>query len=115
MYYTTTEWSKCMHVCTRGGSTTCMCVRIIPFSNRRLRKTVLVLLLYWDALLDQCHPLTLVCPWVPLGRPFMICCFLLIALREDYRQLPVSSTKAVGFNFCSLPSRPCPFTFSAPY
>ena len=24
-----------MHVCTRGGSTACMCVRIIPFSNRR--------------------------------------------------------------------------------
>ena len=32
---TTTEWSKCMHVCTRGGSTACMCVRIIPSSNRR--------------------------------------------------------------------------------
>ena len=24
-----------MHVCTRGGSTACMCVRIIPSSNRR--------------------------------------------------------------------------------
>ena len=24
-----------MHVCTQGGSTACMCVRIIPSSNRR--------------------------------------------------------------------------------
>ena len=24
-----------MHVCTRGGSTACMCVRIISSSNRR--------------------------------------------------------------------------------
>jgi hypothetical protein len=24
-----------MHVCTRGGSTICMCVRIIPSNNRR--------------------------------------------------------------------------------
>ena len=31
------EWSKCMHVCTRGGSIACMCVCIIPSTSNRCR------------------------------------------------------------------------------